>query len=94
MENTEELDIDIDEATILNARYVVFQLYNYTGIPFSEMPHAMFGWMEREDSQAGQIFEPKTVKQKMDLTFFSLFVRCSLPCSPTHTRSALHSQGT
>ena len=65
---SEFVDIDINEAAALSARYVVFQLHNYTGIPFSEMPHAMFGWMEREDNQSGQIFEPKTVKQKMDLT--------------------------
>ena len=34
---------------------------------FSSMSHAMFGWMEREDGEFGEIFEPKTVKQKMDL---------------------------
>ena len=31
------------------------------------MSHAMIGWMEREDGEFGEIFEPKTVKQKMDL---------------------------
>ena len=31
------------------------------------MSHAMFGWMERDDGEFGEIFEPKTVKQKMDL---------------------------
>lgn len=28
----------------------------------------MFGWMERTDVRSGEIFEPKTVVQKMDLT--------------------------
>ena len=32
------------------------------------MPHAMFGWMSREDVKSGEIYEPKTVEQKMDLT--------------------------
>ena len=32
------------------------------------MPHVMFGWMNREDVNTGEIYEPKTVEQKMDLT--------------------------
>ena len=35
------------------------------------MPHAMFGWMSRQDVQSGEIFEPKAVEQKMDLASHS-----------------------
>ncbi len=28
----------------------------------------MFGWMEREGIDSGEIYEPRTVAQKMDLT--------------------------
>lgn len=65
---TEFIDVDIDSVVKYGARYVVFQVYNYTGYKYSDMVHAMFGWMEREDVRSGEIYEPKTVKQKIDLT--------------------------
>lgn len=64
---SEFLDIDINAVLERGGRYVVFQVYNYSMEDFSSMSHAMFGWMEREDGEFGEIFEPKTVKQKMDL---------------------------
>lgn len=65
---SEFLDVDIDSVVKYGARYVVYQVYNYTGQKFADMPHAMFGWMNREDVNSGEIYEPKTVEQKMDLT--------------------------
>lgn len=65
---SEFLDIDIESVVKYGARYVVYQVYNYTGQKYSDMPHAMFGWMSREDVKSGEIYEPKTVKQRMDLT--------------------------
>lgn len=65
---TEFLDVDIKSVVEYGARYVVYQVYNYSGIKYSDMAHAMFGWMGREDVKSGEIYEPKTVEQKMDLT--------------------------
>lgn len=65
---SEFLDVDIDSVVKYGARYVVYQVYNFTGQKYSDMPHAMFGWMNREDVSSGEIYEPKTVEQKMDLT--------------------------
>lgn len=65
---SEFLDVDIDSVIKYGARYVVYQVYSYTRQKFSDMPHAMFGWMNREDVSSGEIYEPKTVEQKMDLT--------------------------
>lgn len=65
---SEFLDVDIDSVIKYGARYVVYQVYSYTGQKYSDMPHAMFGWMSREDVKSGEIYEPKTVEQKMDLT--------------------------
>jgi hypothetical protein len=65
---TEFLDVDIESVIEYGARYIVYQVYSYTGQKFSDMPHAMFGWMSREDVNSGEIYEPKTVEQKMDLT--------------------------
>ena len=63
----EFLDIDIDSVA-KNARYVVFQVYDYSCIGFSKLNNCRFGWMEREDVNSGEIFEPSTVEMKIDLT--------------------------
>lgn len=65
---SEFLDVDIGSAVKCGARYIVYQVYSYTGQKYSDMPHAMFGWMSREDVKSGEIYEPETVEQKMDLT--------------------------
>lgn len=65
---SEFLDVDIDSVVKYGARYVVYQVYSYTNQKFADLPHAMFGWMNREDVNSGEIYEPKTVEQKMDLT--------------------------
>ena len=65
---SEFLDVDIDSVRRCGARYVVYQLYCYTGQEYADMPHAMFGWMARADVKSGEIYEPKNVEQKMDLT--------------------------
>lgn len=64
---SEFLDVDVDSVVKYGARYIVYQVYSYTGQKYSDMPHAMFGWMSREDVKSGEIYEPKTVEQKMDL---------------------------
>lgn len=63
----EFLDFDI-EAVSEKARYAVFQVYNYTCQNYTTMEHVRFGWMEREDFDSGEIFEPTTVEMSMDLT--------------------------
>ena len=68
---SEFLDVDIDSVLRYGARYVVYQIYSYSNQTFDELPNCMFGWMEREDVKSGEIYEPKTVKQKMDLTSHS-----------------------
>lgn len=62
----EFLDVDID-AVAKNGRYIVYQVYSYTGQKFSEIENCRFGWMEREDVNSGEIFEPTTVDMVMDV---------------------------
>lgn len=62
----EFLDVDID-AVAENGRYIVYQVYNYTGQSFSKLENCRFGWMEREDVDSGEIFEPTTVNMIMDV---------------------------
>lgn len=64
---SEFLDVDIDSVVEYGARYLVYQVYNYTNQKFADLPNAKFGWMSREDVNSGEIYEPKTVEQRMDL---------------------------
>ena len=63
----EFIDLDIDKALVAGARYAVFNVYNFLEENFSRMEHAAFGFMTRNDMKSGEIFEPSTVKQRMDL---------------------------
>ena len=63
----EFIDLDIDKALGAGARYAVFNVYNFSNEFFSKMEHAAFGFMTRENMESGEIFEPSTVKQRMDL---------------------------
>ena len=69
---SEFLDVDIDSVVKYGARYVVYEVYSFTEQKFADLPHAMFGWMSREDAGSGEIYEPKTVEQKMDLASQSI----------------------
>lgn len=69
---SEFLDVDVDSVVRCGARYVVYQVYSFTCQTYADMPHAMFGWMERADVNSGEIYEPKMVEQKLDLTAGSM----------------------
>lgn len=64
----EFVDINIGAAAANGARYIVFQVYSFTPQYFSAMSNCRFGWMERENGARGEIFEPSTVEQRIDLT--------------------------
>lgn len=86
----EFVDIDITQAKNAGARYVVFQVHNYTQFDFSAMKNCRFGWMERSGfANQGEIFEPSTVQNLIDLTapgkiacpvIFDLQKRCFIWC--------------
>lgn len=63
---SEFIDINID-AVKPNGRYIAFQVYDYTGHNYSELPNCRFGWMEREDVNSGEVFEPSTVDMSIDV---------------------------
>lgn len=96
----EFIDLDIDKALSAGARYVVFNVYNFSNESFSRMEHAAFGFMTRNDMKSGEIFEPSTVKQRMDLAsatttcipvIFDLkervFVWCDMALTADHVRT-------
>ena len=62
----EFIDIDL---TVQNrgVRYILMNVYSWSGEKFKDFP-AFAGFMEREDTQKGDHFEPKTVVNKFDLS--------------------------
>jgi hypothetical protein len=64
----EFIDVDMATASKNGARYVMMSAFSYTQQPYCDLPECFAGWMMRKDGQSGEIFEPKTVKQKFDIT--------------------------
>lgn len=65
---SEFVDIDINKMIERSIRYGVMQIYAYTQQPFCDMPECFGGFMIRKNMNSGEIFEPKTVLNKWDLT--------------------------
>lgn len=70
---SEFIDIDIDSILKNGGRYVAFTVHSFTNQPFDEIGHLRFGWMEREQPNSGEIYEPKTVKMAMDVNGTTTF---------------------
>lgn len=61
--------IDVDIASVAKCgRYIAYQINSFTCQTYASLPNVRFGWMEREDVNSGEIFEPSTVVMNMDVT--------------------------
>jgi len=69
---SEFIDLDIESIKKFGGRYVVFAVYSFTGQKFIELPECFVGWMARECPASGEIYEPKTVENKIDISSESL----------------------
>lgn len=65
---SEFIDLDIPSVLKHGGRYVVVSLNSYSGQSFVDIPECFAGWMMRQEPKSGEIFEPKTVQDKVDLT--------------------------
>ena len=65
---SEFLDVDVDKVLAKGGRYVMFSVHSFNLQTFDRLGHAAFGWMERNDVNSGEIFEPATVALKMSLS--------------------------
>lgn len=64
----EFIDISLASKTMrAKGRYVCMSMYSYTQQPYCDLPECFGGWMIREKAQSGEIFEPKTVVDKVDV---------------------------
>lgn len=63
----EFIDVDIESVLHYGGRYVVMSLNSFTSQPYCDLPECYAGWMIRKAPQSGEIFEPQTVQDKIDL---------------------------
>jgi len=64
---SEFIDIDVPALTKNGVRYVILSLFSFSRTPFCNLEECFMGWMERQYVESGEIYEPKTVKQKIDI---------------------------
>jgi len=65
---SEFIDITVDPAVKYGARYVAMNVLVYSGPTFAEHKKCYAGWMTREKPKSKEIYDPKHVVQKIDLT--------------------------
>lgn len=63
----EFIDLDIALTLAANVRYVVMSLNSFTEQPYCDLPECFAGWMARRHANSGEIFEPRTVQEKIDI---------------------------
>ena len=63
----EFIDIDIPSVLSCGGRYVVMSVNSFTRQKFSNLPECHAGWMMREHPNSGEVFEAKTVQDRVDL---------------------------
>ena len=73
---SEFIDVTLAKLQEAGIRYVLMSLTSYTEQPFVELPECFAGWMARQEPESGEIFEPKTVQDRLDI---SADTKISLP---------------
>ena len=64
---SEFIDITMDVGLKNGARYLAMNVLVYSGPNFSEHKTCYAGWMTRSKPNSNEVYEPKTVQQKIDL---------------------------
>lgn len=65
---SEFIDVNIEKALNNKAKYVVMNVLVYSGPNFAEHEACSAGWMTREHVGSNEVYDPKFVDQKVDLT--------------------------
>ncbi|WP_222426987.1 TerD family protein, partial [Hyella patelloides] len=65
---SEFIDLDIPSVLKYGGRYIVVSVLSFNEHPFCNIPECFAGWMIRQDAASGDIYEPQTVQDKVDLT--------------------------
>jgi len=71
---SEFIDIDLDQVRAREGRYIAMTVSSFTCQPYKDLPECFAGWMARNHPASGEIYEPKTVRNKFDITADTKFV--------------------
>lgn len=63
----EFVDFSISKCKEQGIRYVVLTVSSFTMQPYCDLPECFTGWMARQKPNSGEVFEARTVKDKLDL---------------------------
>ncbi|WP_432727692.1 TerD family protein [Variovorax sp. W6] len=63
----EFIDLDVARLREKGVRYVVSSINSYTSQAFCDLPECFAGWMARQAAGSGEIFEPATVVDRVDV---------------------------
>ena len=63
----EFIDLHIPSIVQYGGRYIVATLHSFTNQPYCNLPECFMGWMMRKKPGSGEIFEPSTVANKIDV---------------------------
>lgn len=64
---SEFIDLDLDVLTKQGIRYVVTSINSFTQQPYCDLPECFAGWMARTDTASGEVFEPRSVFDRIDI---------------------------
>ena len=64
---SEFIDLDLDILVEKGIRYVVTSINSFTEQPYCDLPECFAGWMARADTASGEVFEPKSVFDRIDI---------------------------
>jgi stress response protein SCP2 len=65
---SEFIDISIEKCLKKKVRYIMMSVFSFTHQLFTDIPECFAGIMMRQKPNSGEIFDPKTVDNRMDLT--------------------------
>lgn len=65
---SEFIDVSVEELKKYGVRYVAMVVNSYTNQHFVDLPECFAGVMKRNSAGSGEIYEPRTVENKFDLT--------------------------
>jgi stress response protein SCP2 len=65
---SEFIDINIPKAIQNGMRYIVMTVHGFTEQDFVDLPECFAGFMLRDKPQSGEIYDPRTVVDRADLT--------------------------
>ncbi|WP_369302131.1 MULTISPECIES: TerD family protein [unclassified Pseudomonas] len=64
---SEFIDLDLDVLVKKGIRYVVTSINSFTEQPYCDLPECFAGWMARTDTASGEVFEPRSVFDRIDI---------------------------